>query len=140
MLREEARPVLPVGGNICTADTPHLPNFHCGAHYGHSPAALLDDPGVAKVEADAQPENASGMGRQATISQVHSEKVRIPSPIEAPRPADRTLSVGFVGSVVVLAETVMLAAVAAPVTDGPARDAGPTRYLAVVHAQQPTNP
>ena len=50
--------------------------------------------------------------------------------------ADRTLPGGFLPSIVVLTETVVLAAVSAPIAHGSAWDACAARDLAVVHAQQ----
>ena len=53
VLGEQARPVLPIGGDIRTTDALHEPYLHSGMHGSHSCGALMDDVWISNVEADA---------------------------------------------------------------------------------------
>jgi hypothetical protein len=84
VLREQARPVLPTvpdlgGPLICPSVNGDEPSW---SHSLNGSDAFCDDFRIDGIECDSESEDATGIGRDASIAQIHPQEVCICSGIE----------------------------------------------------------
>jgi hypothetical protein len=83
VLREQARPVLPVGENVHAPRSMNEPDsgLRKSTDAPNRLCALVDDPDVTDIEAHAQLVDASWTPRDPAVPQVHPQEIRVPAAV-----------------------------------------------------------
>jgi hypothetical protein len=90
VLWEQAGPVFPVGANHHASLGGLAADATTVGYCADGPRALVDDPGVSSIEAYPQSEYPASVLRQAAVTEIEPEEVRVLGSVQGLRAADGT--------------------------------------------------